>query len=144
MSAPNITVDVEFDFLEEEDVYEDMMITFLIKCGPLNIKVSYTDMSVMPIEDLLSFIDDLSKPEIEKAHVLSFCECNGEVDITLKKDGFVAFGVSKAGSGGDGSIIIDIPRNACLDAFKKVAEKCKSFTSPNIVNDIFHYTRDSN
>jgi hypothetical protein len=52
---------------------------------------------------------------------LTYCDCNGWVDIT-SKNGVVTFTTHTAGSGGDGSVEIKCPLENCKHVFTELAK----------------------
>jgi hypothetical protein len=129
MNTPSFTVDVVFQFCEEEEIYEDLMANFLIKTSGLTCKLSFEDFSATKISDIETLVHRVTNPdENETCHTLTFCDCNGYVGITVDND-IVTFTTSKSGAGGDGNFVIEVDRQACIPAFEKLLAKIKELPS---------------
>lgn len=93
------------------------MFQFIYSNGGVTASMTFEDNSVTTSTEWWKFIDNVKEG---KNGSINTCPSNGEVSVSSDHR-YVEFRVSKCGSGGDGSSILTVPKDMCVDAFISAA-----------------------
>lgn len=122
-----MTISVVFEEILDDD-YEDgedeyaPSASFVITADTMCAKYNCGQFGIKP-ENWEKLIN---AAETNSLYTLTFLDSNGYIGITTKS-GMTIFCVSKHGGDNGGSIVVDIPNEHCLNAFRQAYQSLKSF-----------------
>ena len=109
------------DYEDGEDEYTPSA-SFVITTDTLCAKYDCGQFGIKP-DDWEKIINAV---ETNSVYILTFLDSNGYIGITTKS-GMTSFTVSKHGGDNGGSIVVNIPNEYCLNAFRQAYQSLKSY-----------------